>query len=306
MSSLRTSIASKAGTASPSADLVADGGLIAARALTNAAMLLGAGLPLYLMSAGRGLGVAKSLRGWLVLLALGGAGASIWWVLASVSAMTALPIGQLDRGTLTAVLAATPLGSVLAIRLAALALLALAALLRLPAPWLAATASIALATSAWTGHAGVNEGLPGAVHRLADVAHLLAAATWLGALAMLLASLLGPIRPHEVERRLRGFARTGTVIVTLLLATGVANILFIAGWHIPVTTDWAILLALKLFLFAVMLAAAALNRWRLTPALAAGSPTARVALRIALGVEAVAGLAIVALVSALGLLDPNG
>lgn len=282
-----------------------DGGLVAARALAYGALLLTAGLPLYLLTAGHGIAVTRRFRAGLVLLSLLGAGASVWWALASIAAMAALPIEALDREMVSAVLAATPLGAVLAIRLAALALVMLTLMLRLPTFFVAVPAAVAVATFAWTGHAGATEGGLGDVHRINDVVHLLAAATWLGALAVLLEGIFGLIESREQERRLAGFAATGTVIVTLLVVTGLANALFIAGWPFPLTSTWTLLLGLKLALFLGMLGLAALNRWRLAPALRSENPAARRALRLSLTAEASAGLAVVLVVAALGVLDPT-
>ena len=71
------------------------------------------------------------------------------------------------------------------------------------------------------------------------------------------------------------------------------------------------LLALKLLLFAAMLALAAANRWRLTPALEAAlidsdadPAMAAAAMRRSLIAELMAGAAILALVAWLGTLDP--
>jgi len=281
-----------------------DSGLVAARALSYGALLLTAGLPLYLLTAGRGIVVTPRYRTGVVLLSLLGAGASVWWALASVAAMAALPIEALDGETVGAVFSATPLGAVLATRLVALALVMLATMLRLPTLFAAVPAGVVVATFAWTGHAGATDGGLGDVHRINDVIHLLAAATWLGALAMLLEGIFGSTRPSEQQRRLAGFAATGTVIVTLLVATGVANALFIAGWPFPLTSAWTLLLGLKLALFMAMLGLAALNRWRLAPALHTENPAARRALRLSLTAEASAGLAVVVVVAALGVLDP--
>jgi putative copper resistance protein D len=281
-----------------------DGGLVAARALAYGALLLAAGLPLYLLSAAREVVVTRPWRAGLSVLLATGAAASVWLALASVAAMAALPIGALDGATVTAVLSATPLGAVLEIRLAAIALALLVIALRLPVRLVALPAGVALATAAWTGHAGASEGAIGAVHRLADVVHLLAAATWLGALLMLLGAVFGPTRPRDLERRLAGFAVTGTALVALLLLTGVVNALVIAGPSFKLTSAWTFALALKLALFGGMLCLAALNRWRLTPALAAGTSGARRALRRSLACEMALGLGVVALVAVLGVLDP--
>jgi len=283
---------------------VTDGGLVAARAIAYLALLLTAGLPLYLISAGRGIALPQCLRAAEMVLALAGAAASAWWALASVAAMAALPIGGLDIATVNAVLAATPLGMVLAIRLAALALVLLVAVMR-PRPGLMAIpAAVALATCAWAGHAGATEGALGHLHRLADIIHLLAAATWLGALVMLLGCVMGSTPPDELGRRLAGFAATGSAVVVLLVATGIANTLFIAGWPLPLGSAWTLMLAVKIVLFAGMLGLAALNRWRLTPALADQSDQARRRLRRSLAIEMALGLGVVAAVGVLGVLDP--
>ncbi len=146
----------------------------------------------------------------------------------------------------------------------------------------------------------------GLVQRGFDAIHLGAASLWLGALMVFLASLAGqPDRPRLVERLSR-FARTGTVVVALLALTGTANALLIGreGWS-P-TSGWSLLLAAKLVLFLAMLGLAAINRWRLTPALAANAPGAERRLIRSLGLETACALAIVALVAMLGLLDPSG
>jgi copper resistance protein D len=287
--------------------------LIAARALVYAALLPLAGLPLYLLSAGREIAQHRALRVSLALLAVIAAAASVWWVLASVAAMAGQPLGSLDREILGAILAATPLGTVIGVRLAALLAFIVAALAPMGhfrLPLLALCGSAALATCALAGHAGATESVPGLFHRLADVIHLLAAAMWLGGLAMLLASALRRnSEPNAFARELTRFARTGTLIVAALILTGVVNSLVILGWPLPPalwSSLWGTVLTAKLALFGAMLALAALNRWRLTPALVARRAGASKHLRRSLMLETGLILAILALVSALGLLDPAG
>ena len=294
-----------------------DGGLIAARALVYAALLLAAGLPLYLLSAGRATPLGPALRIALVLLAVIGAAASAWWALVSVAAMAALPLGDLDRATVTAVLAATPLRAVLEVRMAALLGLILASIAplgRFRLPLAALCGSAALATCAFTGHAGASESAAGWLHRLADVVHLLAAATWLGALLMLLVSALGRLgpsgaQPSDLGQQLAAFARTGTLIVAALVLTGIVNSLAILGWPLPPevwTSLWGKVLAAKLVLFAAMLGLAALNRWHLTPAFAANVTGSAKRLRQSLCAETGLALGVLALVAILGPLDPAG
>ncbi|MEP7221777.1 MAG: copper homeostasis membrane protein CopD [Novosphingobium sp.] len=288
-----------------------DWSLTAARALVYLALLPTAGLPLYLLSTGRGAVLSGRLRAVLVVLAVTGAAASAWWTLASVAAMAAQPITALDAATVSAVLDATPLGLVMKVRLAALIALAAFALLPLARwrlPLLALAGATALFTCAYTGHAGASEGAMGHLHRLADEIHLLAAGTWLAALGVFLASAFGTSQDQPFEVRLAAFARTGTVIVAALMLTGVVNALAILGWPLPPTFPsglWAGVLAAKLALFGAMLGLAALNRWRLTPALASGDPGARTRLRRSLMLETALALGVVALVALLGLLDPQ-
>lgn len=279
-------------------------GLLAARALSYAALLFAAGVPLYMLVAGRALVSGRRTLPVVAVLALIAIAASAWGMMESVASMLAVPVGEVDLATLKSILAATPLGLVFAIRGAALLLAAFAAARR-KCGMAAISASIALATNAWTGHAGATEGGLGTLHRLSDIVHLLAAAMWLGALVIFLGALLGRSNRDAVVRNLAGFAATGTVLVLLLLATGIVNMIAIAGWPPALTSGWALLLMAKLGLFAAMLGFAALNRWRLAPALAADSPGADRALRRSLGAETAAGFTVLLVVALLGTLSPS-
>lgn len=285
---------------------MADGTLIAARLLAYLPLLLAAGLPLYRLTEGRASAGAGE-RVTLALLGLAAIAASCLWAVASVAAMAASPIAALDVPTIQAVLGATPLGTVLLMRSAALGVLLLAALAFPRNAMLALAGGVALAASAWTGHAGAGEGLPGSLHRLSDVIHLLAAATWLGALACFVSACLGRGSDRDRVRALARFAATGTVIVVLLTVTGLANGFFIAapsGWS-P-RSGWSLLIGAKVALFLVMLGLAAYHRWRLVPALEAGLPGARGRLLRSLVLETSCAVAIVGLVAFAGMLDPSG
>lgn len=298
-----TSTGSKTPTASPFADRVIETGLIAARAATYAALMLAAGIPLYLIAARREALVEPGACRMAGIAALAGMAASLWWMLESIAAMAAIPVAQLDRAMITAVLEATPLGSVLAFRLAALAIAAVALWRRYRVAG-ALAASLALATSAWTGHAGATEAVLGALHRASDVIHLLVAATWLGALVLFVTAAFRGDNNQQLVLHLADFATTGSAIVLLLLLTGLANTLFIAGWPPDWRSGWFTLLAVKLALFLLMLALAASNRWRLTPALERDPAGGLRAVKLSLFAETVAALAIVAIVGCLGTLSP--
>ncbi len=182
---------------------------------------------------------------------------------------------------------------------------------------IAGLGALAAASVAFMGHGAATEGAAGWAHLAADLTHALAAAAWLGALAGFLLALprkTGGTAASDVERALRGFGGTGSVLVAILLATGIANTLFIIGLGglsaLP-QSGYGRLLALKLGLFVAMVAMAAINRFRLTPGLAAGlnDPGAKgratVALQRSISLEATAGLAVLAVVAWLGTLDPT-
>lgn len=275
-------------------------GLLAARAAAYLALLLVAGVPLHALAAGQVLAFRARLV--LALLTIVAAFASAWWALESVAAMAGITLAELDQATAEVVLAQTPLGKVMEWRLTALAAVFLACfvplrVLRLPI--LALAGSVALGSVAWTGHAGASEM---ALHRVSDVAHVLAAATWIGALAVFVTSAFS--REGADIAALARFARTGSVVVAVLILTGLLNTLAIAGWPMMFEARWFSILAVKLALFAAMLALAAGNRWRIVPALERGEPDATARLRRSLVLEFAAGIGVVGAVALLGVLDP--
>lgn len=275
-------------------------GLLAARAAAYLALLLVAGVPLHALAAGQLLAFRARLV--LALLAIVAAFASAWWALESVAAMAGITLAELDQATAEVVLAQTPLGKVMEWRLTALAAVFLACFVPLRVlrmPILALAGSVALGSVAWTGHAGASEM---ALHRVSDVAHVLAAATWIGALAVFVTSAFS--REGADTAALARFARTGSVVVAVLILTGLLNTLAIAGWPMMFEARWFSILAVKLALFAAMLALAAGNRWRIVPALERGEPGATARLRRSLVLEFAAGLGVVGAVALLGVLDP--
>lgn len=276
-------------------------GLLTARAAAYLALLLVAGVPLHALAAGPALGVRA--RAALALLAVVAAFASAWWALESVAAMAGISLAELDQATAEVVLAQTPLGKVMEWRLTALAAVFLACFMPfrlLRVPTLALAGSVALGSMAWTGHAGASEM---ALHRISDVAHVIAAATWIGALAVFTVAAFS--REGADASGLARFARTGSVVVAVLILTGLFNTFAIAGWPMAFEARWFSILAIKLALFATMLALAAGNRWRIVPALERGEPGAATSLRRSLLLEFAAGLGVVAAVSLLGVLDPS-
>ena len=104
------------------------------------------------------------------------------------------------------------------------------------------------------------------------------------------------------------------MIVAAIMASGAVNASLLVGPDRILAlgaSRYGVLLLVKLGLFALMLALAATNRFRLTPALVAaapgGGPDAERALRVlrrSIAAETAAAIAIFALVAALGTLEP--
>jgi putative copper resistance protein D len=126
--------------------------------------------------------------------------------------------------------------------------------------------------------------------------HLLAAAFWVGALA--------PLR-HAVSQSdgaalLHRFGNIASVTVGLLVVVGLVFTWLMTGSFMALfTTAYGWTLIAKLSVVAGLMALAALNKWRLVPALASGDPTAAPHLRRSIQIEAVAVLLILIATAAL-------
>ena len=172
----------------------------------------------------------------------------------------------------------------------------------------ALVAAAYLATLAWAGHAaaGLVPGLQ--VHTVSDVAHLLAAGAWLGALPGFVV-LLGRALPLEVTAQVaQRFSTLGVASVGTLFISGVVNTWYLVG-DVPalVGTDYGRLLLAKLALFAAMVALAAVNRLQLTARLNVRDPMnpwALRSLRRNATVEIAIGLIVIAIVGLLGIMVP--
>jgi putative copper resistance protein D len=179
--------------------------------------------------------------------------------------------------------------------------------------------AVALVTLAWGGHGAMSDGPAGWLHLGADMAHLLVAGAWVGALATL--TLIARSASRHAGRETvallsnaaTGFASMGTLIVAVLIISGVINYIFILG---PTLTGFTgslydRLLLVKLGLFAIMLSLAAANRFRLAPALERArrdedTVGAVSALKRSVYLETALVVSILALVAWLGTLDPAG
>ncbi len=171
------------------------------------------------------------------------------------------------------------------------------------------TAMCLLGSLAWSGHAAGSPGVIGDIHLIADVLHLLAAGAWLGGLlplSLLFALALrqtDPVLASTLQVATRRFSMLGLLSVGTLLVTGLVNMSMLAG-SLPtlLTTDYGSLLLLKIALFVAMVALAGINRLRLTLALPKTDAVHRLDRNTR--VELALGLAIIAIVSILGVLSP--
>jgi putative copper resistance protein D len=182
---------------------------------------------------------------------------------------------------------------------------------------IAALGTAVMASFTWMGHGAATDGAAGWVHLIADVLHSWAAAIWIGALVgfvLLLSSSRGDrVRLKALHRALHRFSAVGTLLVAVLIATGLINSWFLVGLdHVAGlwTTDYGRLLLLKIVLFTGMLGLAAANRFRHTPALGAnlgGEHAGGVTLaqlRRSVVTEALLGFGVLALVAWFGTLAP--
>ena len=258
----------------------------------------------------------------LLILAVSAAALSVLGFAVQVGSMAGMPLAEVDRATVQSLLDETALGLALKVRLAALLaviIMAAAALWRLSSSAVQILVSgVALATLAWSGHGAATEGTAGWAHLAADIVHLLAASTWIGALAgflwMLFRAGSGEVgTARQTCKVLADFATVGSALVAILLLTGIANAYFILRDGDPwaaLVAPYGQLLALKIALFVGMLGLAAVNRFRLTPALSAavanGNPERTLQpLRRSIVLEFGLGIGILVLVAWLGTLAPN-
>ncbi|MFZ0693284.1 MAG: copper homeostasis membrane protein CopD [Alphaproteobacteria bacterium] len=242
----------------------------------------------------------------LPILALSG----VLWFLAQAARMSGSPFANAFQSQLLLiVLRQTPFGFVFAARLVMAVAVALALMVRKSwTEWIALVgAALLLASLAWVGHAVGEEGVDHVIHLSTDVIHLLAAGAWLGslpALALFFHCAVTAASPEWTEmarQATRRFSTMGLVTVGSLLATGIVNTWYLAS-SLPalVGTDYGRLLLVKIALFGVMVATAAVNRRVLTPRLATAPGDALRQLRRNSLIEAGLGILVIAIVAWLG------
>jgi copper transport protein len=179
-----------------------------------------------------------------------------------------LPLSAISSAAPWKIALGTSLGPSLLIAIAALALGLVALRSSTPAPSRAlsalALAGVGLSLAA-SGHAATAP--PQALTRPAVFLHAASVAFWIGALAPL-ASLL-VTRKQAALPIVHRFSRMAVPVVGLLALTGFAlAIIQLESFGALIETRYGVILSIKLALVTILLALAALNRFRLTPELA--------------------------------------
>jgi putative copper resistance protein D len=214
-----------------------------------------------------------------------------------------------DPGAIAAVLTDTAFGHAWILHLALAAALAAAAVLASRGHWtmIAVLSALLLASLGLVGHAAMQTGALGVVHRANHAVHLLAAGAWIGGLIPFIFCLDAYARNilrREAVTAMMRFSFSGHFVVAAIVATGVANIALTSGHApLPPATPYRALLDVKIVLVAVMIGLAIVNRYALVPRLRT-SAKALSALRAVTLVNVALGAIVVALVSLFALLDP--
>ena len=234
---------------------------------------------------------------------------AIVWLQLEAASMAGDWSDALDPGTIGAVLTATEFGHAWAAHLVLAAALVGIVVFGPRERWgpTALASAALLASLALTGHAAMQTGAEGVLHRANDAVHLMAGGAWIGALvpfAMCLRAYERDDLRKDAAQTMASFSFWGQFIVAAIVVTGAVNIALTSGRPpIPPTTPYRALLVAKIILVAIMISLALFNRYILAPQLEA-SASALAALRATSITEIALGSVVVALVSVFGLLDP--
>jgi copper resistance protein D len=233
---------------------------------------------------------------------------SVAWLALETASMADDSSAATDPGTIAAVLTDTSFGRAWIARLVLAAALVVAAFAsRDHWPMIAILSALLLASLALVGHAVMQTGADGVLHRANHAAHLLTAGAWLGGLIPFLMCLAvytdGALR-REALRAMMNFSFFGQFVVAALVLTGIVNIALVSGHApFPPATLYRELLDAKIVLAAGMIALALFNRFVVAPRLAKRTMALHV-LRATSLLEVGLGSVVVALVSVFALLDP--
>jgi putative copper resistance protein D len=233
---------------------------------------------------------------------------AIAWLALESAAMADDPGAAIDSEAIAAVLTDTAFGHAWAAHLVLAA--ALVAVVAFAGAGWGATSIVSaalLASLGLVGHAAMQTGAEGALHRANHAVHLMAAGAWIGGLvpfAMCLRAYQRDDLRKDSVRAMAGFSFWGQLIVAAIVLTGVVNIALTSHRPpLPPTTPYRALLVAKLVIVAIMIALALFNRFVLALRLKT-SANALATLRATSLAEIVLGCVVIALVSVFALFDP--
>ncbi len=243
-------------------------------------------------------------------------------VLLSALALVPLVAGRMagsavavDWQTLSTVLWQTAFGRVWRVHLLLASCLILAvAVPSVPPAARAALAALMLGSLGGVGHAAAGQGLAGLGREANDTVHLLAGGLWLGGLAPL--GMLArrawrssdPAASLALRLAVGRFSLMAYGAVALVAATGIVNsVVLVGSVEALMSTDYGRLLLIKIALFLLLLAVAAINRLILVPRIAGDDSGQRSAAALSgtIAAELGLGLGIFAVVGILGTLPPG-
>jgi copper resistance protein D len=234
---------------------------------------------------------------------------AIAWLMLESASMADDWSAAVNPDQIGAVLTGTAFGHAWAGHLALAATLVAAVIFEPRDRW-AATSLVSaalLASLGLVGHAAMQSGAEGVLHRANHAVHLLTTGAWVGGLvpfAMCLRAYERDDLRKVAVRAMAGFSFWGQLIVAAIVLTGVVNIA-LTSHHppLPPTTPYRALLVAKLVIVATMILLALFNRFVLAPRLKA-SANALATLRATSLAEIALGCIVIALVSMFALFDP--
>ena len=234
---------------------------------------------------------------------------AIAWLALESASMADDWSAALDPGAIGSVLTDTAFGRAWAAHLVLAAALVAVVVFGPRARWApTALASAALLASlGLVGHAAMQTGSEGVLHRMNHAVHLMTTGVWIGALVPFVMCLRayerGDLRREAIMAMTR-FSFWGHFIVAAIVLTGAVNIALTSGRPpIPPDTPYRALLDAKIVVVAIMILLAVFNRYVLAPRLKRGARALAV-LRATSTAEIALGAVAVALVSVFALLDP--
>ena len=147
-------------------------------------------------------------------------------------------------------------------------------------------AACTVVAESWLGHGGAMAGTIGTILFITSIAHLAAAATWLGTLPALRLAIKR-LPPETAQNLAQNYSPIGIACVATLIITATVQYYFLIGRPAAlVTSAYGLTASLKILLLLGLIALATLNRTRFTPAL----PKTRPQLLRSINVEITLGL----------------